>query len=125
MTLFQRFGYFGIGFFIGIIFLIFFLSGKKTSCSYSPNARVLKSIRLKERIITSEQINTLKKAGLDTSAISYALENGEVDFGESNTELDSCKVYIVEGNTASTKKIKLKIANCKHKAKIESLSIIE
>jgi len=125
MTLLQRFGYFGIGLFIGIIFLIFFLSGKKTSCDYSPNARVLKNIRLKERIISSEQIKILQNAGLDTSSVSNILINGKVDFSASNTKLDSCKLYAINGLTSNNKTLQLKITNCKHKAKIESLSVAE
>lgn len=125
MTLLQRFGYFSIGLFIGIIFLIFFLSGKKTSCDYGPNARVLKNIRIKERIISSKQINTLTSKGLDTSAITYVLKHGEVDFSQSNTKLDSCNIYVINGKVASNQKLQLKIANCKHLAKIESLTITE
>jgi len=124
MTLLQRFGYFSIGLFIGIVFLIFFLSGKKTSCDYSPNDRVLKNIRLKKRVISSNQLEILKNAGLDTSSISQVLQNGKVDFSESNTKLDSCKLYVINGVTNNNKALKLKIANCKHKAKSETLTVL-
>jgi len=36
----------GVG--LGIIILMFFLSGKKTSCDYGPNARTLKFLKSKQ-----------------------------------------------------------------------------
>ena len=47
MKLVYRFGFFFGGFSIGLVFLMFFLSGKKTSCAYGPDARVLKNIQIK------------------------------------------------------------------------------
>ena len=55
MKLVYRFGFFFGGFSIGLVFLMFFLSGKKTSCAYGPDARVLKNIQLK-RIQYSESV---------------------------------------------------------------------
>ena len=48
MKIVHRFGFYMGGFSIGLGFLIFFLSGKKTSCAYGPDARVLKNIRTKK-----------------------------------------------------------------------------
>ena len=124
MTFTQRLSYFGGGLFLGIIFLIFFLSGKKTSCDYSPNARVLKNIRLKERVISPEGINKLHGAGLDTSAVSIALEKGSVDFNRSQTKLDSCKVYFIN-TMLNTNELILEIENCRKKAIIKSINISE
>ncbi len=39
MKLIQRIGYYLGGFSIGLVILAFFLNGKKTSCSYGPDAR--------------------------------------------------------------------------------------
>ena len=47
MSLMRRLGYYLGGFSIGLILLAFFLSGKRTSCDYGPEARVLKNIRTK------------------------------------------------------------------------------
>ena len=55
MKLIHRIGYYLGGFTIGIVILIFFLSGKKTSCDYGPNARVLKNIRSKHKTYTAEE----------------------------------------------------------------------
>ncbi len=47
MRLLHRIGYYLGGFSIGLIILAFFLSGKKTTCAYFPEARVLKNINTK------------------------------------------------------------------------------
>ena len=47
MKFYQRFAYYIFGFSIGLVFLFFILNGKETSCSYFPNARVLKDLRSK------------------------------------------------------------------------------
>ena len=53
MKLVYRFGFFFGGFSIGLVFLMFFLSGKKTSCAYGPDARVLKNIQIKIQYLRS------------------------------------------------------------------------
>ena len=40
MRVIDRFGYYLGGFSVGLIFLGFVFSGKKTSCNYGPSARV-------------------------------------------------------------------------------------
>ena len=122
MTFPQRLSYFGGGLFLGIIFLFFFLSGKKTSCDYGPNARVLKNIRLKERFVSAEALQQLKNVGLDTSSITTALAKADIDFGKSNTKLDSCKVYIVN-SMIETQELTLTIENCHKKATIQKINI--
>ena len=122
MTLLQRIGYYLGGFSIGLIVLAFFLSGKKTSCDYSPSARVKKNIRIKklEYSQTASEFMTLN--AVDTSSISHLLNKGSVNFSQSNTKLDSCKIYIIEGNH-DEKEIKLSIENCDSIATIKSIEI--
>ena len=48
MKFIHRLGYYLGGFSIGLIFLAFFLSGKRASCDYGPDARVLKNIGQKK-----------------------------------------------------------------------------
>lgn len=107
----QRLFYYLGGFAIGLILLFFFLGGKKTSCNYGPNSRVLKNIRIKERILSAEFTQNLQKLELDTSAISTLLASGKVNFSKSNTELDSCKIYVIEGSVQE-KELALLVANC-------------
>ena len=96
MKLIHRIGYYLGGFTIGIVILIFFLSGKKTSCDYGPNARVLKNIRSKHKIYTPEAEKQMKTFQLDSIFIDQTLQTGDVLFSESETSLDSCNVYLVE-----------------------------
>ncbi|WP_010521793.1 hypothetical protein [Aquimarina agarivorans] len=117
MTFGQRLGYFSGGLIIGIFFLIFFLAGKKTSCDYSPTARVLKNIRIKERQFTPQSLEQLNAAKLDTAAISKILNSGSVNFSKSNTKLDSCKLYHIDG-VIKNKSVALLVENCNKQAKI-------
>jgi len=89
MTVLQRAGYYLGGFALGLIVLSFFLSGKKASCSYGPNARVIKNI-------SGKHFN-YGEVGLDSTQVLSILRSGDVDFSKSNTELDSCKTYWVDG----------------------------
>src|SRR5690606_14602991 len=93
----YRLAYFSGGFLLGIALLFFILSGKKTSCAYGPESRTLKNIRLKERAFSEKALNLLHENNIDTSAISTLLKEGDVLFSESNTELDSCNQYVIEG----------------------------
>ena len=111
MKFIHRLGYYLGGFSIGLIILAFFLSGKKTSCSYSPNARVLKNIRVKERVYSESALENLALYELDTTQVSNLLSSGNVDFGRSNTDLDSCKTYMITGE-ASEKSLELLVENC-------------
>ncbi|WP_010181866.1 hypothetical protein [Aquimarina agarilytica] len=124
MTFGQRLGYFSGGLVIGIFFLFFFLAGKKTSCDYSPTARVLKNIRIKERLYTTESLLQLQKAQLDTAVISTILNSGSVDFSKSNTKLDSCNIYSVHG-IVKNKSVELTVQNCKKQAKITQINTTE
>lgn len=122
MNIAKRFGFYGFGFIIGLVLLFFFLNGKKAGCDYGPDARTLKNIKIKQRVYSTQSLQDLKKNNLDTATVSYLLKLGDVNFGESNTKLDSCKVYVIEG---SVKKIKLKMSvqNCKKTATITSIAV--
>ena len=120
MNVFQRLGYFSVGLFMGIIILIFFLSGKKTSCSYFPNARTLKNIRTKERHFDQNAMKFFTENNIDTSSISSILENGEVHFSQSITDRDSCNIYLISGETPK-KPIQFKVENCDSIATIQQV----
>ena len=124
MKFIYRLGYYLGGFSIGLIILAFFLSGKKTSCDYSPEARVLKNIRIKERNYTEHALEQLRLHQIDTASISSILNSGDVDFGRSNTNLDSCKVYMITG-TASEKQLELLMQNCDSLVTVQEISVLE
>ena len=69
MKLIHRIGYFSVGLFMGIVILIFFLSGKKTSCNYFPNARVLMNLRSKGHEFSEESLKFFNNNQLDTSIV--------------------------------------------------------
>ena len=122
MRIRQRFVFYGIGFIIGIILLFFFLGGKRTSCDYGPNSRVLKNIRIKERVFSEITTQQLRNHNLDTSSISTLLRNGNVLFSEGNTNLDSCKIYVIEG-TSRKKALKMTVQNCDSIATVQKVEI--
>lgn len=111
MKLVHRLAYYGLGLFFGIVILIFFLGGKKTSCDYSPNARVLKNIKIKERKFTSEAISFFNSNNIDTATVSIILENGDVDFNESETDAKPCGSYTISGDN-ELEELFLEIENC-------------
>ena len=131
MSLLKRFAFYFGGFGLGLILLYFFVGGSGASCEfdYSPNSRTLKSIRLKERVFSENTLNTLNQLQLDTAAISYVLLKGDVLFNESNTQLDSCKIYVIEGKAApketpnSDKTIKITVENCNKKVTVTKIHL--
>ena len=120
MHIAKRFGFYGFGFVIGLLLLFFFLNGKKAGCDYGPDARTLKNIKIKQRVFSKQSLQDLKQNNLDTSAVSSLLRFGDVNFGESNTKLDSCKIYVIEGYVKNTN-LKMNVQNCDKTATITSI----
>lgn len=110
------------GFSIGLILLAFFLGGKKTSCDYSPNARTIKNISIKERFYSEDTQRVMQNYSLDTLAVSELIKTSSVNFSESDTKGDSCKIYLLE-NEIDDKDIELWIKNCDSSATIQSIKI--
>ncbi len=122
MKLIQRIGYYLGGFSLGLIILAFFLNGKKVSCSYGPEARVLKNINTK-KIVYSDQIQSeINQKNIDTLFIINALKNGSINFSKSNTRQEPCGLYIIEGNSEN-KEIILTVENCESIATITNFKI--
>ncbi len=121
MTFVQRLGYYSSGLVLGTIAVAFFFSGKKSSCDYSPTARVLKNIRNKNHYYSPETLSFLVDNKLDTVVVNTILQNGKVDFGKSNTKLDSCKTYVIYSRKKDTLQLQLKIKNCSTEATVLSL----
>ncbi|WP_299179684.1 hypothetical protein [uncultured Aquimarina sp.] len=124
MKLAHRLGFYFFGFIIGLFLLLFFLGGKNASCDYSPNARVLKNIRIKERVFSEDILSSMQTHNIDTADITSILTTGNVDFGKSNTKLDSCNTYFIEGQIKE-KNIGLHIANCDSIARMNALEILK
>jgi len=122
MKLIQRIGYYLGGFSLGLVILAFFLNGKKTSCSYGPESRVLKNINLKDIKYSQKVFNLLSRKVIDSSGINYILKKGDVNFSESNPRETPCGIYILEG-IYNDNEISLVIQNCDSIATIQNLTI--
>ncbi|WP_435132033.1 hypothetical protein [Formosa sp. A9] len=124
MTLLQRIGYYLGGFSIGLIILAFFLSGKKTSCSYGPEARVLKNINTKTIQYSDEAQSVIQNKQLDTLIVGHILRKGNVDFSKSNTTSEPCKTYHLQG-TANKQNIEVIVENCETIATVKHIAVLE
>lgn len=124
MKLIHRIAYYSVGLFFGIILLMFFLAGKKTSCDYSPDARVLKNIRIKERKFSPEAQAFFEQKNIDTSIVSTILNNGDINFSKSDTEGDPCNVYFVTG-TSNDQDLEMLFENCDSIATLQSIRFSE
>lgn len=124
MKLAHRLFYYLGGFAIGLILLFFFLGGKKASCDYSPSARVLKNIRIKKKTFSEQASDNMLRYQIDSADISLLLTDGDVSFSKSNTKLDSCKIYFIEGSVKE-KNVNMLIENCDSIARINVLNVIQ
>jgi len=122
MKFIHRLGYYLGGFSIGLIFLAFFLSGKRASCDYGLDARVLKNIGLKQLQYSDIAKDIMALNKIDSTTISLILKQGDVNFSESNTKFETCKLYVVY-KTVEEKEIALTIENCEDIATVKSISI--
>ena len=122
MKLIQRIGYYLGGFSIGLIILAFFLSGKKTSCSYGPDARVLKNINSKTIIYHTVINDFISNNVIDSMQIRTILKKGDINFSESDPRHEPCGVYLVEGEL-DDKAVVLTVENCAETATITNLEI--
>jgi len=110
MNFLYRLSYYLFGFIIGMFFLMFFFSGKKTSCNYFPSKRVKNDLLKKQIIIPSH----LKKEFifLNDSILYSQISLSEIIFSESNVnEKDTCNTYRLELKESKTN-YKMDIKNC-------------
>ncbi|MDX1471515.1 MAG: hypothetical protein R3213_08460 [Flavobacteriaceae bacterium] len=96
MKFIHRLGYYLGGFSIGLIVLAFFLSGKKTSCDYGPNARTIKNIASKKIEFSEESLLEMQSRNIDSLAFMDILLYGNVKFSESQIGDKPCNTYQVE-----------------------------
>lgn len=122
MKLAQRFAYYFGGFSVGLILLAFFLNGKKASCNYGLDARVLKNINSKTLLFSEEAKSIIREKSIDTIAINYVLFKGDVNFSNSDTRKNPCGIYSIEGEY-NDKDLILIIENCDSIATLKDLKI--
>ena len=122
MQLLKRIGYYLVGVSLGSIIVMFVWKGKDVSFDYGPDARTLKTIRIKQRIFSSEALNSLATHQLDTAVVSTILLTGDVNFGKSNQRKKPCAEYFIEGSYEDHK-IELWTVRCDSTATIEKIWI--
>lgn len=120
MRFIYRLGYYLGGFAIGLILLAFFLSGKRTSCSYGPDARTIKNINLKKRLYSEEARAQMSQLEMDTLQVSTFINSADVNFSKSDTKGDSCHTYLIE-NEFKNQDMELWIENCDSVATVQSI----
>jgi hypothetical protein len=125
MKLLHRIGYYLGGFSIGLVILAFFLSGKRASCAYFPEDRVLKNIGIKAHSYSDEAMEAMSLFHLDTTAVNQLISDGDVDFGGSDTRRKPCGVYLIDSKTAEGKSLQITVENCEKLAKVMNLTVAE
>ncbi|MGS2761525.1 DUF4258 domain-containing protein [Sinomicrobium sp. M5D2P9] len=124
MEILRRFGYYFIGLAIGVVIVAYIFREKGAEFCYSPNCRVLKDIRNKTIVYEDEAQKNLKEYTIDTTDIKTSVfTDGDVIFAKSDTHLDSCKTYTVEG-LLKTGKVEVFVKNCDSIARVSSITLI-
>ncbi|BAO56238.1 hypothetical protein [Nonlabens marinus] len=122
MDFIKRLGFYMGGFAIGLVFLIFFLSGKRAQCNWFPEDRVIADIGKKSIRLSPEVRENLKNRELDTLSIQMILKYGDVDFAKSNTDTVPCNRYYINGRQELAKTA-LIVTNCERYARVEKMVI--
>ena len=110
MPLAKRFFFFFIGVFLGSIMVYFIFGDRDFQCNFWPNSRILSELRERELSVEEQPAQFLSLEGKDTTLLHNMLLMGEIDFGRSQTRLDSCNSYHIEfeGYTARVEKCRVK-----------------
>ena len=120
----KRFGFFFGGFAIGLVMLAFFLNGKKASCSYGPDSRVIKNIGLKQLIYSEASQGQIKTLTLDSSKVRQLIKRADINFSKSEARQKPCGLYVLE-SSIERKDYELTIENCSRKALLVKVEAVE
>ena len=97
MSLAKRLMTFGVGFFIGIMFLIFFWEKKDVSFNYGPDARVISQIlKKKEQILEPDVKDFLQVRNIDSSRFREIIKKADINFSKSKQHKEPCREYFIE-----------------------------
>lgn len=102
-SLWRRLKYYGIGFGIGLLFVIFFFQNR--GCSWLPDNRVKNSILDRVLVLPEADEIQMQKLGLTKKDLTFVLNDGKVLFDES-VKVGNPKVYVVEKEFEGKGKIK-------------------
>tara|TARA_B100000795_G_scaffold68708_1_gene47756 strand:+ start:3901 stop:4245 length:345 start_codon:yes stop_codon:yes gene_type:complete len=113
MSFLKRLYYFLFGTTIGIIILMFVLDKKESTFNYGLDKRVLNDIYKKEWVFLSKNDSIIQDKKM-------FFKTFDVNFSQSNVELDSCKIYIIE-KELNYKKVTFQVENCKKTASFKRI----
>ncbi|CAM1366786.1 conserved hypothetical protein [Tenacibaculum litopenaei] len=122
MHILKRIGYYLVGVALGSVAVLFFWKNKNVSFPYGPDARTLKSIRIKKRLFSEEALAVMTAKKIDTAYISAVLLNADVDFGKSKPRQKPCAEYHITGKD-SLKNTSLYVIRCDSTATIQHITI--
>ncbi len=124
MAFLKRLGWYLVGLSIGLVFLVFILKKKSgeegIDFCYFPNCRVLKDMRSKPLTFSE----SLPEQYQDTLMIQAFLEDGDVDFGKSDTKSEPCKTYFVL-HEHNGEELEMKVKNCKEEVTVEGIENLD
>ena len=92
-TLVRRLKFYGIGFGLGLVFVIFFFQNR--GCSWTPSNRVKNAVLDRLIVVSDSTAILLKEKGISYNLVIQALNDGDVDFGKSNKTKNG-KAYLIE-----------------------------
>jgi hypothetical protein len=98
---FRRLKYYGLGFTIGAIMVVFMFDNK--GCSWFPSNRVKDNLFNRMIVVNASSFDEIKEQGFTESGFLKTVQAGTVDFGKSKKQgLD--KVYRIDYETSKGKK---------------------
>ena len=118
----KRIFYYLVGLSLGSIAVYFFWQKKNASFDYGPDARTLKTLRIRERLFSEQAKLSMQQHRIDTTMISNILYLGDVDFGKSDQRKKPCGEYYITG-TEALEGIHLLVKRCDSTATIEEITI--
>ncbi len=119
----KRFTLYGIGFAMGIVMVFFFLGGKRASCNWLPNDRILNIIQKKEIRYSELVRQELEKSSADSLDIRAILVNGDIDFSKSRVKNEPCRLYWIQGQKKQSSLL-ISVELCDSIATVSSLERI-
>lgn len=124
MNIANRFIYFFFGLTLGVIAVIFLAKKKNIQFPYGPDARTLKSIRIKEhRYFSGQAQKTYTEHNLDSIQITYLLTQSDVDFSQSDTDTKKpCQTYRINGKLKEME-VSMLVKRCDSSATFEEILI--
>ncbi len=117
----TRFALYGIGFAFGIVLVFFFLGGKKASCNWLPNDRILNIIQQKQISFSPAVRDQLSNSETDSLDIMLMLTRGEIDFSKSQVKNDPCRNYYIDG-IQEQKELFITVELCDSTAVVKTLN---